>query len=480
MKGNLFGTSGVRGIVGLDLTPNLILNLGVALANLVGSSKVSTGFDTRVSSRMVLSCLVAGLMAGGARVLNHGLVPTPTLAYLTSNMNSKAGAMVTASHNPPCYNGVKMFDERGATFNHDLQMEIERLSKAPAYARWDSLGMVEEANYTRPYMEMVERAVNLRRRWRVIVDPGCGAACSIAPTVLNELGCEVIGINTQPDGFFPGRIPEPTVESLSILSEIVRNTGADVGVAYDGDADRMALVDERGEVLNMDRLIAAFASYIVSSGLGRVVVVPVDVSMCVEESVEAVGGSVVRSAVGDVNVAETVLRCNASFGAEASGAWIIPKHNLCPDGILSSVSVLEAVSEGAGETLSNFVTPIRTYHTMRAKVDCPNRLKEKIMSSLYTDLSSIMPEISEILTVDGIRVSSQSGWILVRPSGTEPVIRVTVEAQDPQIAKSLMHDTLTMIRHTISQIKNRLGDMPHEVVSKSRPSQNGIRLRDSI
>jgi len=416
---------------------------------------VAVGFDTRLSSDMITHSLTAGLLAGGTKVRNHGLIPTPVLAYLTSDTRADAGAMVTASHNPPEYNGIKLFSKDGMAFNRDLQNRIEELVNSADLQRasWNSLQRVEPVDYTHRYLEMVRSIVVIERQWKVVVDPGCGAAYSIGPRLFREQGCKVLSINAQPDGFFPGRAPEPAAGSLDVLSTVVKESGANAGVAYDGDADRMALVDETGTIVPMDQLIAAYGAHLVSLENEKTIVVPVDASMCIEESVEEAGGRVVRTPVGDVNVAEAVLEHKAALGAEASGAWINPDYSLCPDGMLSSMLVIAAVSsERLNTTLSKFVSQIPRYPILRSKVTCPQELQARVMSELQSELFRIMPRESEMSTIDGVRFSAPTEWVLVRPSGTEPVLRVTVEAKNRAEADSLMSQAISLAQRTIKQI----------------------------
>ncbi len=456
----LFGTSGIRGIPNIDLTPEFIVRLGLALANFARGGKVAVGYDTRTSSHMIAYSLIAGLLAGGSEVKNLGLIPTPVLAYLTSDIGAQVGAMVTASHNPPEYNGVKLFDRDGMAFNHALQTEIERLVNSTDLRRvsWNTLHGVETVDCVDRYIEMIRSLVVIEKEWKVVVDPGCGAAHSLGPRLLREQGCKVLAINAQPDGFFPGRGPEPTTESLTMLSRTVKETGADAGIAYDGDADRMAIIDENGAVVPMDQLIAAYGAYLVSLENEKTIVVPVDASICIEESVEKEGGIVVRTAVGDVNVAEAVLKHKAALGAEASGAWINPDYSLCPDGVLSSMLILAAVSsKQINTTLSKFVGLVPRYPILRSRITCPEELKMAVMKQLQSELPKIMSEKCEILTVDGIRVSSKTEWVLIRPSGTEPVLRVSVEARNSSRAESLMRKATTLTQHIIKGLSGRMG-----------------------
>ncbi len=445
----------MRGIPNVDFTPELVMKLGLALANLTHGDRIAIGFDTRLTSSLMSCLLSAGMLTGGAEVRNFGLIPTPVLAYLTSNTNCRAGVMITASHNPPEYNGVKLFDGNGMAFSHALEEKVEGLMTFNNLHCVDStsVGNLNWINCVDRYTEMVKESLILKRKWSVVVDPGCGAAYSLGPSLFRELGCKVLTINAQPDGFFPGRPPEPTLESLHLLSMMVRETEANAGVAYDGDADRMALVDENGSFVPMDQLIAAYGAKLLSLKNKKRIVVPIDASMCIEESIEAVGGNVIRTAVGDVNVAESVVKYNATLGAEASGAWISPDYSLCPDGILSSLLVISVVSsQKVNPTLSKFVSLAPRYQILRKKMNCSKNLHSEVMEKLQSELFNLMPEKSDIQTIDGIRVASKKEWILVRPSGTEPVLRITVEAKSMGKAESLMKEVMRMIENIVIKL----------------------------
>ena len=450
----LFGTSGMRGIPNVDFTSEQVMKLGLALAYLTHGDKLAIGYDTRLTNSWMSCLLSAGMLAGGAEVNNFGLIPTPVLAFLTSKTNCKAGAMITASHNPPEYNGVKIFDRDGMPFNHKLEEKIEDLMETNL-ERVDSTEIrnVNWINYSDRYAEMVKESVTLKRKLNVVIDPGCGAAYFLGPNLFRELGCKVLTINAQPDGFFPGRKPEPTPESLNLLSKMVAETKANIGVAYDGDADRMALVDERGKFVSMDQLIAAYGARLASLKNKKKIVVPIDASMCIEESIEAVGGNVIRTAVGDVNVAESVVKNNAVLGAEASGAWINPDYSLCPDGILSSLLVIAEVSSQKGDSsLSKFVSLVHRYPILRNKINCPKNLRSVVMDSLQSELFNLMSEKSDIQKIDGIRVASKEEWILIRPSGTEPALRITVETKSVEKTKSLMKEVIKLIENIIIKL----------------------------
>lgn len=448
-----FGTSGIRGIVGTELSPLLATKIGLAVATYTRGGKIIVGHDSRISSPMIESALVAGLISGGCQVQKLGLVPTPTLAYITKALNAVAGIMVTASHNPPEYNGVKIFDSEAMAYSDDHQKELEQIIKHNYFhmASWANLGWAVYVQEMNRYIKMISDAVELRKQWHVVLDCGCGATCYIAPTVFRELNCKVTTLNAQPDGFFPGRSPEPNPETLTTLCSVMKQLKADVGVAYDGDGDRMVIVDEKGRVLPFDQILAAYSAYAVKKKGGGVIVTHVDASKCIEEEVSAAGGEVIRTLVGDVNIAMAIKEQKAIFGGEPVGSWIHPQYHLCPDGILSSTLLLQAL-EGEDKTPSQFVSRIPLYPLLRLKVPCPDKLKQKVMEKIQKMAPNLYMGTKRILTVDGLRFELPEGWVVVRPSGTEPVIRVAAEANTRKRAEKLLQIALRTIKGALKEV----------------------------
>jgi len=453
LKSKLFGSSGVRGLVNADLTPVLAAKVGLAVVNFSKAKKVLVARDTRVSGLMLEEALVSGLLAGVVKVNCLGVVPTPTLAYLTKRLNCGAGIMITASHNPPQYNGIKIFDSDTMAYGEDSQNETERIIESEGFkhANWRDVGEVLFIDESHFYIEMIRKNVKLSRRWRIVVDPGCGATYNLAPQIFESLGLKVTTINAHPDGFFPARNPEPTAESLKPLAKIVWEFGADAGIAYDGDGDRVGFIDEKGSFADFDRVLAAYSAYAVEEH-GGAIVTNVEASMCVDKMVEKHGGKVFRTKVGDVYVAEAVKEHNAAFGGEPCGAWIHPKFHYCPDGILSSVMLLKAL-EDENMSLSEFVSETPKYVTFREKIACKSEAKCKIMEKIKHDLKTAFPSYKELSTVDGVRISLKSGWILIRASGTEPLIRLTVEGESLKAAKEIMSKGVALVKKLVKEME---------------------------
>jgi len=448
----LFGTSGIRGIFNLDLTPKLTLEVGLALATYTNEGDVVIGHDTRVSSILLEHSTISGLLSGGSSVQGLGLVPTPVLAFLTRELGADAGVMITASHNPPEYNGIKLFSSNGTAYNEQEQKEIENIIRKKLFKRiaWQNVRPHTVVDETHRYVEAIQAAVKLEKPWRVVLDPGCGATCHVAPALFRALGCKVTAINSQPDGFFPGRSPALEPESLRALCGVVKQLQANVGIAYDGDGDRMVVIDERGLLTPLDQTLTAYASHLVRKNSGGVVVTTAEASMCLEKMIEPLHGRVVRTSIGDVEVAAAVKSHKAVFGGEPCGAWIHPQHHYCPDGVLSSALLLQAL-EDENKTLAAFISEVPCYSILREKVPCPNQAKSWVMKDLEENLPCLFPSVKEKLAIDGLRLTLEGGWLLVRPSGTEPLIRITVEAENAEDANSIMKIGLGQVEKSVKR-----------------------------
>ena len=414
----LFGSSGIRGIANKDITPELALNVGLVL----GSRKKTAviGRDPRVSAPMIEHALIAGMTAAGCAVTGIGLVTTPTLAYVAREY--ECGVMVTASHNPAEYVGIKLWNPDGMAFDSAQQDEIEKAIEDADFSRvsWNEIGEFEEdGNATRAHMNMIKKLVG-SSSLKVVLDCGCGAGGIITPYLLQELGCEVITLNAQPDGHFPARNPEPNDENLSLLKKAVVNFGADLGIAHDGDADRMMAVDENGNFVSGDELLAIFGLFECNGSNGKVIV-PVDTSMMVDDCLK--GSEIVRTRVGDVYIAESIKQYGAIYGGEPSGSWIFPKISYCPDGIYAAAKLVEIVKE---KKLSELREGLPRYATKRGAFPCANEKKAELMEKVKVELEPL----GKVLDIDGIRVEMDKGWVLVRPSGTEAKMRITAEARE--------------------------------------------------
>lgn len=426
--GELFGTNGVRGIANSELTAEMALDLGRTIGTL-RNGKIAIACDTRISSSMFKAAVSAGIMSTGGDVVDLGTAPTPALQFYVKESECSAGVIVTASHNPREYNGIKFVQENGVEFYREMDEESERvyMSKKFRIAEWDEVGQLyREDNGIRRYIEAVANSVELDNAYRVVVDCGNGAGSFTTPEILKMLGCEVYGINCNPDGRFPARNPEPVEKSLDLLKKAVIDFGADLGVAHDGDADRAVFVDERGRFVNEDVMLALMAKHYVEQKRG-VVVTPVSSSKCVEDAVKLAGGELIYTAVGSPVVAKVMIEKKAIFGGEGNGGLIFPEHLVARDGGMSVAKVLELMDK-TGRKISELASEIPRYHTLKGKVEC--RDKKKLLEGLKKEF----PDANHI---DGARIDFEDGWILIRPSGTEPIARIFAEAKSKDRAKDL-------------------------------------------
>ena len=443
----LFGTSGIRGVIGSEINSELALKIGKSLAKYLNNTgKVVIGFDTRTTNRMLEQAITAGLIEHGVDTIKIGMVPTPLVGYATLKLGADAGIMLTASHNPSQYNGIKLWNENGMAYTPEQEAKIEEIyyTEDFGYVEWDKIGIITHNDTIKnQYIEDLLNIVDIKPGLKVVIDCACGAGSELSPLIFRKAGCDVITLNSQVDGFFPGRNPEPNIANLSSLMATVVATGADLGIAHDGDADRMITVDENGKVSDFDKLLA-----LVSKKFGGTVVTTVDAGLCMDEAMAEVGGKVLRTKVGDVNVAEVMIDENASFGGEPSGTWLHPDFCMCPDGILSGLRMAEIVSKEG--KLSKLLEGFLDYPHVRAKVICSKEQKIAVMENMEDLLKDAFDDIKEINTIDGIRLSFEDGsWVLVRPSGTEDYVRITLEAKTEEKAEYIKDTCVKIIEENI-------------------------------
>lgn len=440
----LFGTSGIRGKIASEVTCELALNVGKSLAYYLGNTgSVVVGYDTRTTNLMLEHAICAGLIESGVDVIKIGMVPTPLVGYACEKLDADAGIMLTASHNPSQYNGIKLWNKNGMAYSQNQERGIEEIYAEKSYVSvsWDKVGHINVNEEIKgQYIDDLVDMVNIKKGLKVVIDCASGAGSEISPLVFRKAGCEVTTINSQPDGFFPGRNPEPNAENLQTLMKTVVAIGADLGIAHDGDADRMITVDEKGNISPFDSLLA-----LISKEFEGDIVTTVDAGLCMDESVN---GEVIRTPVGDVNVAEVIIKKDASFGGEPSGTWLHPDFCMCPDGILSGLRMAEVVSRDG--KLSELLNNIPSYPNIREKINCSKEAKVKVMENMEELLKNAFDDIEDINSIDGLRLTfSDDSWLLVRPSGTEDYIRITLESRDQQRADYIKNTSLEIIKQNL-------------------------------
>ncbi|WP_455448740.1 phosphoglucosamine mutase [Natrinema thermotolerans] len=440
----MFGTSGIRGPVGEEMTAALALSVGRAVAS-EGYDRVVVGRDARESGAVLTDALIAGVRECGGDVLEAGIVPTPTVARAVQRTGADAGVVVTASHNPASDNGIKLRAASGTAFDLEQRKAIATRVETDEYdlRPWDGHGSLESLEGAlERHATAVAESVSIDDPPSVVVDIGNGTG-GITARVLADLGCDVVTLNGQRDGRFPGRPSEPTRETLGDLSSVVATTAASLGIAHDGDADRMVAVDETGTFVPKDVLLALFAREAATAG--DTVAVPVGTSRAVDDALSRTGASVTRTRVGDGAVAERAVQPGVVFGGEPSGAWIWPAETPCPDGPLAACKLVELVA--ARGPLSSLVDGVETYPIRRTSV----RVDEKraVMDRVREDARDRYDDVD---LLDGVYVGVDDGWLLLRASGTEPIIRLTAEARDEFRAEQLEADGIGLLESAITTV----------------------------
>ncbi|MFB6105955.1 MAG: phosphoglucosamine mutase [Halobacteriaceae archaeon] len=433
----MFGTSGVRGPVGDAVTAELALDVGRAVAT-DGAEAVILGRDPRESGDVLADAVASGLRECGADVVDVGVAATPSVARAVAWRDADAGVVVTASHNPPEDNGLKLWTPSGQAFDSAAQDRITDIVERKAFdlRRWDGLGdRTEWDGVADRHREELVSATAALDGLSVVVDVGNGAGGVVADA-LYELGASVETLNAQRDGRFPGRPSEPTAETCETLARTVAATDADLGVAHDGDADRCMAVDETGTFVPGDVLLALFAR--AAAAPGERVAAPVDTSLVVDDVLADQGVSVTRTRVGDVYVAEAASDPDVAFGGEPSGAWIFPEETLCPDGPRAACRLAELVSEGA--PLSDQVADVGQYPIRRTSVEVAD--KAAVMDAVA---AAVAERYDDVTTLDGVRVGTDDGWFLVRASGTQPLVRVSAEAREEDRAEVLFEEARSLV-----------------------------------
>ncbi len=458
--GKLFGTNGVRGYANVDMNAELALKLGHALGTfLKPGDTVLVGRDTRTSGTMLIAALAAGLQSAGVHVRDAGIVPTPALQYAvkTSGGRFAAGAVVTASHNPPEFNGIKFIDPDGTEMRSDKEDAIEDVYFSHKFrnADWSAIGTsefvpgVNEA-YVDAILALVDVEAIRRAKLTVALDTSNGAGSLTAPFLLRKLGVHVITLNAQPDGNFPGHPSEPTPDNVKDLITATTAFGANIGVVQDGDADRCVFIDENGGYVMGDRTLAMVSGQMVvkakAAGIKDLVVVtPVSSSSIVEEFVKSKGGRVEYTRVGSPVVARRMMEINGVFGGEENGGLIFPAIQHCRDASMTLASVLEILAT-TGKPLSALLAEVPTASLVKKKIECPNDRKQKALDAFAKAHAG-----DRVDRTDGVKVFTSEGWVLVRPSGTEPIFRVFAEAKTPEAAEALASKMLAEITGIIGK-----------------------------
>jgi phosphomannomutase len=426
------GVSGVRGVIGEFLTPEVAAAFAQAFGTYVGAGRVVVGRDTRASGPMLTHAVTCGLLAAGCEVVHVGVLPTPTIQLYVASSRARGGLALTASHNPPEYNALKLFNAEGLFFNNYERGELVDLYHQRAFHEATSAEIrgtiADPAAAIRLHVGRVLAQVDVplirSKHFRVALDAVNGAGSVMTPSFLQQdLGCELHAISIDPSKPFP-RIAEPRPDTLGELAALVRRTGAQIGFAQDPDGDRLAVCDETGHVLDNDDVLALAVDATLRRTPGDVVV-NLTTSSVIDDVARAYGRQVHRTAVGEANVVEGMRSFNAVIGGEGSnGGIIFPAVHLCRDSYTGMALLLHRLAE-TGETMSSLVAALPRYVRRLTAV----RFEHGRLGLMIQGLEQEFPDARTDRT-DGLKLHVGEGWVHVRASNTEPLLRVAVEARD--------------------------------------------------
>lgn len=439
--------SGVRGIVGESLTPQLVTSFSAAFGSYSGAGPVLIGTDTRPSREMVKQAAIAGLLSVGCTPVDLGIVPVSALMLHVREAGAFGGICISASHNPIEWNALKFIGPDGMVLRPNQAAELTDLYHQGTYPRVSAQEIAdsrEDPSTLERHRQAVLRAVDVEairaRKFKVAVDCCNGAASVATPAFLRELGCDVLAINTNVEEPFP-HDPEPMPENIVGLCEFAAREGVDVGFAQDADADRLAVVNERGEPLDENCTVALVAHDWLSRRPGPVVV-SVSTSRMIDDIAGRLGCEVHRTRVGEIHVVGRMIECGAEVGGEGNGGVILRPVNPCRDGFVGMALILQALARDGG-TVSDLRATIPTYAMLREKLTCEPRdipPSLRLLQNLYRGQTLDL--------TDGVKVVWPDRWLQARPSTTEPVIRIHAEAPTEAEARALMHEALECLSPT--------------------------------
>jgi phosphomannomutase len=419
---------------------------------LANEGQVIIGSDYRTTSAELKAALLGGLLGGGVNVLDAGILPTPVLAFGIRAVGANAGIMVTASHNPPEDNGMKCYSHEGREYVPEEEQILEQIIAQRQFAdvAWDRVGtQVAAPDLVDIYAQRIlDRVGSLQRKLRVVVDCANGTTYNLTPLILSKLGCEVISLNAHPDGRFPGRPAEPSPEHLVTTCRFVRSLKADLGIAHDGDGDRLAVIDEKGRYVNNDTVLAFFARLLLAEkGPGRIIT-SVDTSSRIYIVARSSGGTVERTKLGKTHaLLDEENRTSVRLCCEP---WKIidPAWGFWGDAVYAACRLVQALDQTKG-AVSSLFRGIPENPQKRFFFRCPDELKGIAMTKIAQALTT-QRDVSEVWTFDGVRVNfSDESWILVRKSGTEGKIRIYCEGRSPKRLKQLVSKSSSLVRGAI-------------------------------
>lgn len=434
-----FGTNGARGKIDL-FTPEFSSSLAAAFATWAGKGKILVGRDTRTTGEMMESAIVSGLLSAGSQPVLLGVVSSPTVEFETTRLGAAGAIVITASHNPPEWIGVKCIDSKGVSLSKERAEEVEKImeSKKASKAQWNEIKEISRyGQASTDHANAIKKWVNAekisKRKPKLVLDCGNGTACNIAPQLFTELGCEITTINSHPDGHFPGRNSEPTKENVADLMATVKKLKADCGIAWDGDGDRVIFVDEKGEFIIGDKSFALCVELALREKKGAAVTT-VATSNAIKDIATAHECKIFYSKVGAPYISEKMIETKAVIGGEEVGGVIWPQFHYGKDGFSTAAKIVEAISD---KPLSQWIASLPKYFNSKTKIAFNEKEKIEVIEKLKKQLEKTGEKTT---VIDGVRVDRKDAWCIIRPSGTEHYARIFAEAKTQKEADALLKE----------------------------------------
>jgi phosphomannomutase / phosphoglucomutase len=457
-KPRLFGTNGVRGIFGEELTIDVVIDLSYSLAAYFNNGPIIVGYDGRKSSPILSKLVRSVINSAGLNVGNAKIVPTPCLQYATKYLGYNGGIMITASHNPPDYNGLKPIASDGVEISREDELKVESIYYSNKFPKSDGFGqdLVNESiidSYRNAVLALVDVEKIRARKFKVVMDTGNGAQATVAPFLAQLLGCKVITINGNIDGYFPGRGPEPSTQNLDLLSSMVKDVKADFGVAYDGDGDRSIFCDEKGTVHWGDKTGALLVRHLLKTRhTGAEVVCPINTTMTVSLVAQEEGSKVIHTKVGSVEVSREMVARKSIIGLEENGGFMYGKLNEVRDGVMTTVLVLDMLASTTTnkqqQTFSEMSSSLTKIFQYKTKFECPTKGVADDIANICLKHGS--PQ--KVETLDGVKIwIDDETWIMVRRSGTEPLVRMYAESTDKALLNSKVEEYSALIKSRLAR-----------------------------
>jgi len=445
-----FGTNGIRGVFSEDFTLEFVHDMTLAIGSYFERGPVLIGYDGRESSPIICKVVSSALNSIGIDCNVAGIVPTPCLEFAVKTLKYSGGIMITASHNPPQYNGIKPTAKDGVEISREDELIIEDIYLKKSWitnpSKWGTTGIEDRTieTYLNEILSHIDSKLIESKKFRVVLDLGNGAQAVSAPDFCKKLQCKTFLVNEKIDGSFPGRGSEPTPQNLSILSKTVVENSADIGIAFDGDGDRSIFCDNKGDILTGDKSALVLTQHILKKNPNSLVITCLNSGSNIEKISELFNSKVIRTKVGSVEISRKMVSTDALIGFEENGGFMYGKHNQVRDGCMTLGLMLDLLASSE-KSLSYVISILPPSFTTKDKIQCPPEKIKKLISTLKDEFPG-----SDM--TDGIKITvDPKNWVMIRPSGTEPIVRVYAESENQEKLDSLMSEYLKKVKTIISR-----------------------------